>query len=88
MLCKAHGKRYMSRTIKPVIMTMKEDSPFAPIVVTLVAIICWAIFMLLDILFWSQNYSLFQNVVIFIISIVVTGCIIGLMWVFWVFRRE
>jgi hypothetical protein len=67
---------------------MKEDSPFAPIVVTLVAIICWAIFMLLDILFWSQNYSLFQNVVIFIISIVVTGCIIGLMWVFWVFRRE
>jgi hypothetical protein len=68
-------------------MTMKEDNPFAPIVVTLVAIICWAIFMLLDILFWSQNYSLFQNVVIFIISIVVTACIIGLMWVFWVFRR-
>lgn len=77
----------MTRTIKPVTMTTKEESPFAPIVVTLLAIICWAIFMLLDILFWSQNFNLFQNIVIFIISIVVTGCIIGLMWVFWVFRR-
>jgi hypothetical protein len=83
-----HGKRYMTRTIKPVTMTKQEESPFIPIVATLVAAICWAIFMLLDVLLWSPNFNLFQNIVILIISIVVAGCIIALMWVFWLFRRE
>jgi len=77
----------MTRTIKSVIMTNK-DNPFAPIVATLIAAICWAIFMLLDVLLWSPNFNLFQNIVILIISIVVTACIIGLMWVFWIFRRD
>jgi hypothetical protein len=82
-----HGKRYMVREQKCVVMTTKEESPFIPIVVTLVAAICWAIFMLLHILFWSSNFSLFQNIVIILLSIVVVGGVIGLMWVFWVFRR-
>ena len=68
-------------------MTNKEATPFIPIVVTLVACICWAIFMLLHILFWSSNFDLFQNIVIIIASLVVTGCVTGLMWVFWAFRR-
>jgi hypothetical protein len=68
-------------------MTEKEATPFIPIVVTLVAGVCWAIFMLLHVLFWSSNFDLFQNIVIIIASLVVAGCAIGLMWVFWVFRR-
>jgi cobalamin synthase len=68
-------------------MTERKDI-FAPIVATLVAGICWAIFMLLHILFWSSSFDLFQNIVIIIVSVVITGCIIGLMWVFWIFRRE
>jgi hypothetical protein len=68
-------------------MTEKEATPFIPIVVTLVAGVCWAVFMLLHVLFWSSNFDLFQNIVIIIASLVVTGCVIGLMWVFWIFRR-
>lgn len=68
-------------------MRDKESSPFIPIVVTLIAGILWAIFMLLHVLFWSSNFDLFQNIVIFILSLVATGCVIGLMWVYWVFRR-
>jgi len=78
----------MSRPIKYVIMTEKEESPLIPIVITLVAGICWAIFMLLHILLWSANFDLFQNIVIILISIVVASCVIGLMWVFWLFRRK
>ena len=68
-------------------MTKKEATPFIPIVVTLVAGICWAIFMLLHVLFWSPNFDLFQNIVIIFLSVVVAGCVMGLIWVFWIFRR-
>jgi hypothetical protein len=67
-------------------MTKKEASPFVPTVVTIVAVICWAIFMLLHILFWSADFDLFQNIVIILLSLVVVGGFIGLMWVVWVFR--
>jgi hypothetical protein len=68
-------------------MTKKEAGPLVPIVVTLVAGICWAIFMLLHILYWSSGFDWFQNIAIMLLSLVVTGCVIGLMWVFWIFRR-
>ena len=68
-------------------MTNKEANPFIPIVVTIVAGICWAIFMLLYVLFWSSDFDLFQNIVIILLSLVVVGGFIGLMWVVWVFRR-
>ncbi len=68
-------------------MTRKEANPFIPIVVTIVAGICWAIFMLLHILFWSSDFDLFQNIVIILLSLVLVGGVIGLMWVVWVFRH-
>jgi hypothetical protein len=68
-------------------MTKREASPFIPIVVSIVAGICWAIFMLLHVVFWSADFDLFQNIVIILLSLVVVGGAVGLMWVFWVFRR-
>jgi hypothetical protein len=68
-------------------MTKREASPFIPIVVSIVAGICWAIFMLLHVVFWSAGFDLFQNIVIILLSLVVVGGAVGLMWVFWVFRR-
>ena len=68
-------------------MTKKEANPFIPIVVTIVAGICWAIFMLLYVLFWSSDFDLFQNIVIILLSLVVVGGFIVLMWVVWAFRR-
>jgi len=68
-------------------MIEKEANPFIPIVVTIVAMICWAIFMLLYALFWSTGFNLFQNIVVVLLSLVVVGGVLGLMWVSWAFRR-
>ncbi len=68
-------------------MTNKEANPFVPIVVTIVAVICWAIFMLLYVLLWSADFDWFQNLVIILLSLVVVGGFIALMWVVWAFRR-
>ena len=66
-------------------MTEKE-MPFIPIVVTIGVIILWALFMLLYVLFWSNGFNLFQNIVLILLSLVVVGGVIALMWVTWVFR--
>jgi hypothetical protein len=68
-------------------MTEKEANPFVPIVVTIVSMICWATFMLLYALFWSTGFNLFQNIVVVLLSLVVVGGVLGLMWVSWVYRR-
>ena len=68
-------------------MNNRDSPPFIPIVATLVAGICWAFFVLLYVVFWSKNFDLFQNIVIFFLSLVVAGCAMGLMWVSWIFRR-
>jgi membrane protein DedA with SNARE-associated domain len=70
-----------------VVVTEREASPFIPIVVSIVAAILWAAFMLLHILFWSSNFDWLQNLAIIVLSLVIMGCIVGLMWVFWVFKR-
>ena len=80
-------KEIYCQTMKCVFMSKKEANPFIPIVVTIVAGICWAIFMLLYVLLWSSDFDLFQNIVIILLSIVVVGGFIGLMWVVWAFRR-
>jgi membrane-bound acyltransferase YfiQ involved in biofilm formation len=68
-------------------MPMKEEIRFTPTVVTLIVIIGWAFFMLLHVLFWSGNYNLFQNVVILFLSLVIVACFLGILWMYWEFRR-
>jgi hypothetical protein len=68
-------------------VTEREAGPFIPIVVSIVATILWAAFMLLYILFWSSNFDWLQNLAVIVLSLVIIGCIVGLMWVFWIFKR-
>ncbi|HEX9262254.1 MAG TPA: hypothetical protein VF893_06965 [Candidatus Bathyarchaeia archaeon] len=68
-------------------MTEKEETPFVPIVISIIAGIVWAAFMLLHILFWSSSYDWLQNLAIIVLSLVIMGGIIGLMWVYWIFKR-
>ena len=68
-------------------MTHEENTPFIPIVVTILAVIFWAAFMLTHVLFWSSGFDWLQNLAIMVLSLVVMGGIIGLMWVYWVFKR-
>ncbi len=60
-----------------------RSMPFAPVIATMVGIIAWLIFILLFALDWSKSYSLFQNVVVFIVSLCITAMVLGMMWIIW-----
>lgn len=64
-----------------------EKTPFIPIVVTLIVSICWALLMMSYVLFWSSDFNWVQNIAIILLSLVVMGCSVGLMWVYWIFKR-
>ena len=46
----------------------------------------WLIFILLYAGFWSGDFSLFQSIVILIVSFLVLGGVLGAMWASWGMR--
>lgn len=60
-----------------------KSMPFAPIIATMVGVLVWLIFILLFALEWSKSFSLFQNIVVFIVSLAITALVIGMMWMVW-----
>ena len=81
-----HPKKIYDQMAKWHHMPKKEDIPFIPTVVTLIVIMAWAFFMLLHALFWSRDYNLFQNIVTLILSLIIVGCGLGIVWMYWVVR--
>ena len=65
----------------------KEKPPFSMIMASILAAIIWAVLMLVYIVFWSSNFDWLQNLAIILLSLVVIGGIVGLMWVYWVYKR-
>jgi hypothetical protein len=65
----------------------EHTRPIGGIVLTMVAIIAWLIFILVYALYWSNNYNLFQNIVVVIVTLGITGLVIGIGWVVWGFRH-
>jgi cation transporter-like permease len=61
--------------------------PFAPIVGSILAAIAWAVFILVYALFWSGRFNYFQDFIVTIVSLLVVGLLIALMWVVWGARR-
>ena len=61
--------------------------PLAPIVASILGIVAWLVFILLYALYWSKGFSLFQNVVVTFVSLIIVALLIALMWVVWGFRR-
>lgn len=53
----------------------------------MLAVIGWLVFILFYALYWSTGFSLFQNIVVTVVSLAMTGLIIALGWFVWVFRR-
>lgn len=68
-------------------MGPRHHSPIAPIVASMLGVVAWLLFILLYALFWSGGFSLFQNVVVTLVSLAITALLIGLMWVVWGYRR-
>lgn len=64
------------------------ETPVSMVIMSILAIIIWALFILVYALFWSNGFSLFQNIIVTIVSLMITGLAIGLIWVVWEGRRK
>ncbi|MDA4125083.1 MAG: hypothetical protein OK438_06520 [Thaumarchaeota archaeon] len=67
---------------------MGRPWPVAPVVATILVIIAWLVFILLYALYWSNGYSLFQNVIVTIVSLVITALLVSVGWVIWGSRHH
>jgi len=67
-------------------MDWRRQMPFVAVVLSILAFVAWLIFILLYALFWSTSYSLFQNIVVTIVSLLLVGLVVGLIWVVWGMR--
>jgi hypothetical protein len=50
-------------------------------IASMLGVLVWLVFILFYALYWSDSFSVFQNVVVLIVSVGITGVLIGLMWV-------
>ena len=64
-------------------MGMGKSGSIGLIVASMVGVLVWLFFILLFALYWSEGFSLFQNIIVFIVSLCITGLLIGLMWIIW-----
>ncbi len=64
-----------------------KEGTIAPIALSIIGIIVWLVFILLFALYWSNGFSLFQNVIVTIVSFAIMGLLIGLVWVVWGGKR-
>jgi len=58
-----------------------HDFPIGRIAVSILAGIGWLVFILVFTIYWSTDFSTFQNLVISVVSFLIVGALIGLMWV-------
>ncbi len=73
----------ISNECAPTAMEKGKTGPIGLIVASMVGFLVWLVFILLFALYWSEGFSLFQDVVVFIVSLCITGLLIGLMWIVW-----
>ena len=61
----------------------QKSFPMGLTVASMVGVLVWLIFILLFALYWSEGFSLFQDIVVFIVSAGIMGLVIGIMWIIW-----
>lgn len=71
---------------RPFQMDWKDRRLVSLIVLSILAFIVWLVFILFYALFWSTGFTLFQNIIVTIVSFLVTGGLMGIMWVIWGMR--
>jgi hypothetical protein len=57
--------------------------PFGAIIGTVLGLVAWLIFILLYALDWSKSYNIFQDLIVTVVSFVITGLVIGMIWLAW-----
>ena len=53
------------------------------IAVSVVVGVAWLVFLVIFFAFYADRFSVYQNLAIFIVSVLVVGAILGPMWVYW-----
>ena len=56
-------------------------------VLSIFIVAAWLAFIIFYALFWSTEFTLFQNVIVTIASFLLTGLFVGVVWVLWGMRR-
>jgi hypothetical protein len=64
-------------------MDWRDSRLLVVIVLSILAFLVWLVFILFYALFWSAGFTLFQNIIVTIVSFLVTGGVIGIFWVVW-----
>jgi hypothetical protein len=59
------------------------SGPLAPIIISILGLIIWLVFILFYALYWSSGFSLFQNIIVTLVSLAIAGLAIGLAWLIW-----
>jgi heme/copper-type cytochrome/quinol oxidase subunit 4 len=65
----------------------RNDMPFTPVVISILAFVGWALIMLFYVFFWSSSYDWLQSLAILVLSFIVVAGLVGFMWVYWLHKR-
>jgi hypothetical protein len=60
----------------------------ARVVASILGPVAWLSFTLLYVGFWAQGFSLFQSVIVILVSIIILAGLMGAMWASWGMRRR
>jgi hypothetical protein len=66
---------------------IKDETPLVPIALSIIVGMIWAILMLLYVLLLSSDFYWLQDLAVFGLSLLVAGGVVGLIWVYWIFKR-
>jgi hypothetical protein len=78
-----NGKYQLIESENAPSVDMQKAFPIGLIVASMIGFLVWLVFILIFALYWSEAFDLFQNIVVFIVSLCITGILIGLMWIIW-----
>jgi len=71
------------------VQSRKSDLPLrARIVASILGPVAWLSFTLLYVGFWAQGFSLFQSLVVILVSIIILAGLMGALWASYGLRRR
>ena len=66
-------------------VTNEQSRSYGPptglILASILGVVAWLIFILVYALEWSRSYSLFQNLIVTVVTFTLAGLLIGAMWI-------
>ncbi len=53
------------------------------------AVVCigWLIFVIIHLFFWAKYYTIYENIAIFLVSVLVMAALVAPMWIVWGMRN-